>query len=332
MMICKIKRDFKDLESLKKDLDKLQIRYSLAPDSQGQILGLLTYKEEDLAYLKDKYGLSFELTNTSYKLTSLAYQPQPTIIDLANGLKIGRGHFNIISGPCSVESKDQIVQTAQELKAMGVQILRGGAYKPRTSPYSFQGMELEGIKMLLAAKEATGLPIVSEIMDPRDLEYFEDIDILQIGTRNSQNYRLLKEVGKTQKPVLLKRAMAGSLEDLLLSAEYILAEGNPNVILCERGIRTFEQATRNTLDLSAVPVLKSMTHLPIVVDPSHGVGKSAYVPDMALAATAAGADALMIESHLNPAQALSDGDQCLDMARLEETLAKVWQIRKIIDQ
>lgn len=276
--------------------------------------------------------MSNESDQKEYKLGSLDYQGEPTIIELENGLKIGRGHFTIISGPCSVESKDQIVSTAGQLKDLGVDILRGGAYKPRTSPYSFQGMEESGLDMLVEAKIRTGLPIISEIVDPRDIDKFQDVDIIQVGTRNSQNYSLLKELGKTNKPILLKRAMAGRLEDLLLSAEYILSQGNKNVILCERGIRTFETATRNTLDLSAVPVLKSMTHLPVFVDPSHGVGDSRFVVDMALAATAAGADGLMIESHLSPKDALTDADQCIGMDTLRVCLGKVRKIREVIDK
>jgi 3-deoxy-7-phosphoheptulonate synthase len=232
-----------------------------------------------------------------------------------------------MAGPCSVESEEQITTLAAEIRAAGVNILRGGAFKPRTSPYSFQGMRGEGIELLLKAKAQTGLPIVTEIMDISQLPLFEEVDLIQVGARNMQNFEMLKELGRTRKPILLKRGLSSTLEELLMSAEYILAGGNPNVILCERGIRTFETATRNTLDLSAVPMLKNMTHLPIIVDPSHGTGIYKLVAPMALAAVAAGADGLMIEVHNDPEHALSDGPQSLKPGAFRDLVKAIEAIR-----
>ena len=248
-----------------------------------------------------------------FKAVNRKFHPEDTIIEVA-GRKIGTGYFNVMAGPCSVENEAQIVECAERVKAAGASFLRGGAFKPRTSPYSFQGLEAEGLKLLLEAKRQTGLPIVTEIMDPRDVQVFLDkkIDVMQIGARNAQNFPLLKEVGKTQTPVLLKRGMSGTVDELLMAAEYIMSEGNHNVILCERGIRTFEKATRNTLDLSAIAAVKRMSHLPIIVDPSHATGVRSFVEPLAKAAIACGADGLMIEVHNDPAHALSDGPQSLD--------------------
>lgn len=261
-----------------------------------------------------------------YKNVNRKFHPTDTIVDI-DGIKIGGGHFQIMAGPCSVESKDQICTVAREIKAAGVNILRGGAFKPRTSPYAFQGMREDGIHLLLEAKEETGLPIVTEVMDISHLPLFEKVDIIQVGARNMQNFELLKELGKIDKPILLKRGLSSTLEELLMSAEYILAGGNSKVILCERGIRTFETATRNTLDLSAVPMLKNMTHLPVIVDPSHGTGLYKLVAPMALAAVAAGADGLMIEVHNDPEHALSDGPQSLKPAAFAELVKAIEAIR-----
>lgn len=261
-----------------------------------------------------------------YKLVSKEFRKEGTVIDL-NGVKIGDTELQVIAGPCSVESRDSLVSCAKDVQAAGARILRGGAFKPRTSPYDFQGLGVEGLKLLAEAKKATGLPIVSELMDPRDTEVFcEYVDIVQIGARNMQNFRLLTEVGKIKKPVLLKRGLSATIKEFLMSAEYIAAQGNANIILCERGIRTFETATRNTLDLSAVPVLKEETHLPVFVDPSHAVGRWALVAPLARAAVAVGADGLMIEVHPDPENALCDGAQSLKpskFARLMEELKKV---------
>ncbi|NOY84751.1 MAG: 3-deoxy-7-phosphoheptulonate synthase [Nitrospirae bacterium] len=246
-----------------------------------------------------------------YKLVSREFKKEDTIIDV-DGVKIGGGQIVMMAGPCSVETQDLLSGIASEVKAAGASILRGGAFKPRTSPYSFQGLGEEGLEFLAAAKKQTGLPVITEIMDPRDMPMIiKHADIIQIGARNMQNFRLLSEAGKQNKPVMLKRGLSATIKEFLLSAEYILSEGNDQVMLCERGIRTFETATRNTLDLSAIPVLKKLTHLPIIVDPSHAVGKTSLIPAMAKAAVAAGADGLMIEVHSNPMEAFCDGDQAM---------------------
>jgi 3-deoxy-7-phosphoheptulonate synthase len=246
-----------------------------------------------------------------YKLASREFHPEDTVIDI-NGVLIGGRRIQVMAGPCAVENREMLLQVAAEVKEAGVRIVRGGAFKPRTSPYAFQGLGLEGLKYLAEARDKTGLLVVTELMDPRDLEMVgEYTDIIQIGARNMQNFRLLTEVGKQRKPVILKRGLSATIKELLMSAEYIMVQGNHQVILCERGIRTFETATRNTLDLNAVPLLKQLTHLPVIVDPSHGVGKWDLVAPMARAAIAAGADGLIIEVHPNPEEALSDGEQSL---------------------
>jgi len=246
-------------------------------------------------------------------------------------IEIGRG-FTVIAGPCSVENEEQMIITAQKVKEAGANLLRGGAFKPRTSPYSFQGLGLEGLKILEKAKKITGLPIVTEVIDPRDVSWVSEYaDILQIGTRNMQNYSLLKEVGKSNKPVLLKRGMYSTISEWLNCVEYILNEGNPNVIPCERGIRTFETYTRNTLDLSAIPAVKELSHLPVIVDPSHGTGKISLIEPMCLAAIASGADGLIIEVHHNPAKALSDKEQTLSPEQFTRLMNKVRKIYRFID-
>jgi 3-deoxy-7-phosphoheptulonate synthase len=246
-----------------------------------------------------------------YKLASREFRPENTTIDV-KGMVIGGKRIHVIAGPCSVENKTMMISVAEEVKKAGATFIRGGAFKPRTSPYAFQGLGEEGLKYLAAAREKTGLPVVTEIMDPRDLDIMvKYADVIQIGARNMQNFRLLLEVGAVNKPVLLKRGLSSTIKEWLMSAEYIMSKGNHQVILCERGIRTFETATRNTLDLSAVPVLKQLTHLPVVVDPSHGVGKWDLVAPMAKAAVAAGADGILIEVHPNPEEAMSDGEQSL---------------------
>lgn len=269
-----------------------------------------------------------------FKAANRKMHPDDSIISIgAAGVKIGGGYFDIMAGPCSVESREQIIYCAKKIKEAGAGLLRGGAFKPRTSPYDFQGLKDEGIELLLEARKETGLPIVTELMDAKQIHLFEDIDVIQVGARNTQNYDLLKEIGKTNKPVLLKRGLAGTVKELLMSAEYIMASGNENVILCERGIRTYETSyTRNTLDLSVVPVLRQLTHLPIVVDPSHGTGKAYLVPSMALAAVAAGADGLMIEVHNDPANALSDGEQCLTPEEFHQLTAPIFKVREVLFQ
>lgn len=264
-----------------------------------------------------------------FKQANRKFHPMDTIVEVGNA-RIGGGYFAMIAGPCSVESEAQIVEVAQAVKASGANLLRGGAFKPRTSPYAFQGMGAEGIRLLLKAKEATNLPIVTEIMNISTLDLFADVDVIQVGARNMQNFDLLKELGKTKKPILLKRGLANTIQELLMSAEYIMSEGNEKVILCERGIRTFETATRNTLDLSAVAVLHNLTHLPVVVDPSHATGKAELVPPMAMAAAAAGADGIMVEVHNNPAAALCDGAQSLTPAQFDELNRRVQHLREVL--
>lgn len=265
-----------------------------------------------------------------YKLASRDFKKADTVISV-DDLQIGGTKIHVAAGPCAVENRVTLLDIAEKIKAAGASFLRGGAFKPRTSPYSFQGLGVEGLKYLKEAKERTGLPVISEIMDPRDIDVMLDyVDILQIGTRNMQNFKLLMEVGSVDKPVLLKRGMSSTIKELLMAAEYILSRGNEKVILCERGIRTFETATRNTLDLSAVPLLKKLSHLPVAVDPSHGVGKRDLVVPMALAAVAAGADMLLVEVHTNPEEALSDGEQSLTPDMFAHMMAKLSAVAKAI--
>jgi 3-deoxy-7-phosphoheptulonate synthase len=267
-----------------------------------------------------------------YKLASREIRDQPTQVRV-NGVTIGGNQVVVMAGPCSVESREQVLEVAAKVKAAGATILRGGAFKPRTSPYAFQGLEEEGLKLLAEAKRETGLPVVTEVMEPDKVDVVaEYADILQIGARNIQNFSLLRRVAETKKPVLLKRGMATSIQEWLLSAEYVLAGGNPDVILCERGIRTFETSTRFTLDLNAVPVVKKLTHLPVVVDPSHGTGHWEYVEAMARAGIAAGADGLIIEVHPRPAEALSDGPQSLKPERFAELMGKLRRVARAIDR
>ncbi|RIL11278.1 MAG: 3-deoxy-7-phosphoheptulonate synthase [Proteobacteria bacterium] len=261
-----------------------------------------------------------DLEQLGYYLASRSYKGEDTLVEV-KGRTIGAGNFLVIAGPCAVESLEQIMLCAKEAKANGAAILRGGCFKPRTSPYSFQGLGAEGLEFLAQASRSFDIPTVTEVLSPQDVELVsEHCDILQVGMRNMQNFSLLKEVGKTRKPILLKRNISASVDELLQAAEYILSQGNEHVMLCERGIRTFERATRNTLDISAVPVLKRLSHLPVLVDPSHACGDSALVPALALAAQAAGADGIMIEIHPSPERALSDGPQALNFADFEELM------------
>ena len=272
---------------------------------------------------------SVKTVTDPFKCCNRKFHPDDTIVTVGD-VKVGGGNFVMIAGPCSVENEEQIVGIAKAVKASGANMLRGGAFKPRTSPYDFQGLKATGLELLKIAKQETGLPIVTEVMGVNDLPLFEDVDVIQIGARNMQNFDLLREVGKLRKPILLKRGLASTIKEFLMSAEYIMASGNPNVILCERGIRTFETATRNTLDLSAVPVLHNLTHLPVVVDPSHATGKADLVAPMAYAATAAGADGIMVEVHNDPAHALCDGAQSITPPQFDEISRKVRQIREVL--
>lgn len=264
-----------------------------------------------------------------FKAVNRKFHPDDSTI-VAGPASIGGGHFGLIAGPCSVETEEQIIYVAQQVKAAGANFLRGGAFKPRTSPYDFQGLGAEGIRLLLEAKKATGLPIVTEIMDIRNLPLFEEVDVIQVGARNTQNFDMLKELGKTQKPILLKRGLAGTIKELLMSAEYIMANGNEQVILCERGIRTFDDYTRNTLDLAAVPMLHELSHLPVIVDPSHATGINRLVSPMAMAATACNADGLIIEVHNDPIHALCDGAQSLRPEQFDVLMGKIREIRKVV--
>ena len=263
-----------------------------------------------------------------FKQANRKFHPHDTVVEVTPEVKIGHGNFGLIAGPCSVECEEQIIFVAQSVKAAGATMLRGGAFKPRTSPYDFQGLKAEGLKLLLEAKKATGLPIVTEIMSAEHIPLFEDVDVIQVGARNMQNFELLKELGKLNKPILLKRGLANTIKEFLMSAEYIMSSGNENVILCERGIRTYETATRNTLDLSAVPVLHELSHLPVVVDPSHATGVARYVKPMAMAAVASGADGLIIEVHNDPPHALSDGAQSLRPEQFADVSRAISLIRK----
>jgi len=267
-----------------------------------------------------------------FKSANRKFHPDDSVIEIpapdGSVVKIGGGNFAAIAGPCSVESEEQILEVARSVKASGASLLRGGAFKPRTSPYDFQGLKADGIALLLEAKKETGLPIVTEIMSADHLPLFEEVDVIQVGARNMQNFELLKELGKTRKPILLKRGLANTMKEFLMSAEYIMAGGNENIILCERGVRTFETYTRNTLDLAAVPMLHELSHLPIIVDPSHATGISRLVKPMACAATACGADGIMIEVHNNPQKALCDGPQSLTPAQFDEVMGAVMRVRE----
>ena len=325
-------------ETTKKQRDKLiewfesqGLKVHISEGEFQTVLGLVG----DTSKIDEELVESLEMVESvkrisePFKSANRKFHPENSVIDIS-GVKIGGGNFAIIAGPCSVESEAQILEVARSIKASGASLLRGGAFKPRTSPYDFQGMKAEGIELLLEAKKDTGMPIVTEIMNEKHLPLFEEVDVIQVGARNMQNFELLKALGRTGKPVLLKRGLANTLKELLMSAEYIMSEGNENVILCERGIRTFETYTRNTLDLSAVPMLRKLTHLPIVVDPSHATGIAGLVEPMALAAAAAGADGLMIEVHNNPAEALCDGPQSLTPEQFAAVAAKVNKVREAL--
>lgn len=326
-MIIVLKVGYTEAE-LNEILEFLQVRGLKVNVSHGKqmcvigVIGDVTIIDPDeiLAY---SYVEKVMNVSEPYKKANRLFHPADTIVDV-NGSKVGGKYLGIMAGPCSVESEEQIVEVAKAVKASGANFLRGGAFKPRTSPYSFQGLELKGLELLKIAKQETGLPIVTELMSAEYLDKFvEDVDVIQIGARNMQNFDLLKEVGKTKTPVLLKRGMSSTIEEWLMSAEYIMAGGNENVILCERGIRTFEKATRNTLDLSAVPVIKEKSHLPIIIDPSHATGKRDLVEPLAKAAMAVGADGLMIEVHNNPAKALCDGKQSIKPDKFDEIMKVV---------
>lgn len=312
-------------------LKKMNLDVHVSHGEEITILGLIG----DTSRVDMELLNSLEIVDTvkrvsePFKQANRKFHPEDTVVEVGD-VKIGGGHFAMIAGPCSVETEEQMIEVAMAVKASGANILRGGAFKPRTSPYAFQGLKGEGIRLLLEAKKASGLPIITEIMNINTLDLFADVDIIQVGARNMQNFDLLQELGKTRKPILLKRGLANTLQELLMSAEYIMSGGNENIILCERGIRTFETYTRNTLDLSAVPSLHELSHLPVVVDPSHATGKIKLIPSMAAAAAASGADGLMVEVHNNPACALCDGAQSLTPAQFDDVARKVFKVLEAI--
>ena len=316
-------------EQLVNWLKRMNVDVHISEGAEDTVLGLIgdtSRVDMDLLASLDIVR-SVKRVSEPYKQVNRKFHPLDSVIEVGNA-KIGGGHFAMIAGPCSVETEEQIISVARSVKEAGAAILRGGAYKPRTSPYAFQGLGSLGLDLLRAARKATGLPICTELMDLRHLDEFHDIDMIQIGARNMQNFDLLKEVGKTDKPILLKRGLSSTIQEWLMSAEYIMSEGNEKIILCERGIRTYETATRNTLDLSCVPILHELSHLPVVVDPSHATGKARLVSPMAVAATAAGADGLMIEVHNDPAHALCDGAQSLTPDQFAILAGKVGAIRE----
>ncbi|WP_303000158.1 3-deoxy-7-phosphoheptulonate synthase [Thomasclavelia spiroformis] len=331
IIVMKTTATAKDVEKVSKIITDKGLKVSVVNGTEQSVIGVIgdTTKIDPRAIEVDMAVDHVMRVSEPYKLANRAFHPDDTIVDVA-GVKVGGDNLALIAGPCSVESEEQVIEIAKAAKKAGANILRGGAFKPRTSPYAFQGMGSSGLDILVAAKKATGLPICSELMDAQYLDEFnEKVDLIQIGARNMQNFNLLKKVGAgTKKPILLKRGLSATFEEWIMSAEYIMANGNPNVILCERGIRTFETYTRNTLDLQAIPVIKKLTHLPIIIDPSHAGGKWWLVEPMAKASIAAGCDGLMIEVHNNPEKALCDGPQSLRPEKYEELLK---QINKIAD-
>ena len=333
IIVMKMTATENDVEKVSKMVTDKGVNVSVVHGTGQSIIGIIgdTTRIDPKAIEVDEAVDHVMRVSEPYKLANRAFHPEDTIVDVA-GVKVGGDNLALIAGPCSVESEEQVIEIAKSIKASGANILRGGAFKPRTSPYAFQGMGSSGLDILVAAKKETGLPICSELMDASYLDEFnEKVDLIQIGARNMQNFDLLKKVGAgTKKPILLKRGLSATFEEWIMSAEYIMASGNPNVILCERGIRTFESYTRNTLDLQAIPVVKKLTHLPIVIDPSHAGGKWWLVEPMAKAAIAAGADGLMVEVHNNPEKALCDGPQSLRPEKYENLLKQVSQIATIV--
>ena len=332
-MIVVLKHNVQDekRDQLVQWLKELGLTVHISQGDYQTVLGLVGDTTRVDMDLIESLGIvdSVKRITDPFKKSNRKFHPDDTIVEVGD-VKVGKGNFVVIAGPCSVETEDQIVEVAKAVKASGADMLRGGAFKPRTSPYDFQGLRGEGLRLLEIAKQETGLPLVTECMGVDDLPLFENVDVIQIGARNMQNYELLKAVGKLDKPILLKRGLANTLKELLMSAEYIMAGGNEKVILCERGIRTFDDYTRNTLDLAAVSMLRELTHLPIIVDPSHATGIARLVPPMAMAATASGCDGLIIEVHNDPMHALCDGAQSLRPEEFDALMGKVRQIREII--
>lgn len=322
----------KAIEELSKSISSMGVQVNKVVGSEATILGIVgDTSNVDMKVLEANENVERVMrVSEPYKKANRKFHPDPTIVKVGD-TEVGGKALTLIAGPCSVESEKQIVSIAKEVKKSGATMLRGGAFKPRTSPYSFQGLKYEGLELLKEAKAATGLPIVTELMSPYDIDRFvQDVDVIQIGARNMQNFELLKELGKLDKPILLKRGLAATIEEWLMSAEYILSGGNPNVILCERGIRTFETYTRNTLDLSAVVAIKQVSHLPIIVDPSHATGKAWMVPSLARAAIAVGADGLIIEVHNDPVHALCDGSQSIKPEQFDEIMQDLRTIAPVV--
>jgi 3-deoxy-7-phosphoheptulonate synthase len=330
IIILKENAEQKEVFQLKEELKSQGFQLHESTGTSKSLIGLIgdTAKLDVDQIQAYQFVERVQRIQEPYKKANKKMHPLPTIVDV-NGVSLGGGNFQVIAGPCSIESKEQMTSVAKAVKQSGAGLLRGGAFKPRTSPYSFQGLHDDGIQLLLEAKKETGLPIVTEIMSMDHIDLFEEVDVIQVGARNMQNFELLKELGKLDKPILLKRGLCNTLEELLMSAEYIMAGGNENVILCERGIRTFENAYRNTLDISAVPMLKTMTHLPVVIDPSHAAGLRFMVEPLAMSAIAAGADGLMIEVHNNPEKALCDGPQSLTPAQFDDLMGKVRMLQPV---
>lgn len=331
IVILKHEARQEQIDRLKQFLLGMGLRIDESKGENSTILGLVgdtTRVDADLISSLDAVE-AVRRVQEPYKKANRKFHPQDTMVD-CGGVTIGHGLFQIIAGPCSVESEEQMVTVAKAVKAAGATLLRGGAFKPRTSPYAFQGLHEDGLKLLLKAKEATGLPVVTEIMDASHLPLFDDVDVIQVGARNMQNFDLLKQLGKIRKPILLKRGLSATIEEWLMSAEYIMAGGNEQVILCERGIRTFETYTRNTLDLSAICAVKKLSHLPVIVDPSHSTGKSWMVQPIARAAIAVGADGVMIEVHNDPAHALCDGAQSITPAAFVDVMADIRKIAEAV--
>ncbi len=332
IVVLKENANPKQVENLIQWLKSLNLDIHVSTGASQTVLGLVgdtTAVDIDLIHALDIVQ-DVKRIQEPYKKANRKFHPLDTVIDCGNGVKVGGGAFQIIAGPCSIESEEQIIAVAEAVKRSGAGLLRGGAFKPRTSPYAFQGLRSDGIRLLLEAKRATGMPVVTEIMDISQLDLFDEIDVIQVGARNMQNFEMLKQLGKVKKPILLKRGLSNTYQELLMSAEYIMSGGNENLMLCERGIRTFETFTRNTLDVSAVPVLKELSHLPVVIDPSHAAGLSRLVEPLSLSAVAAGCDALMIEVHNDPPHAKCDGPQSLRPEAFDRLARKVRAMRSAL--
>ena len=324
VVILKKNADAGKIRALLQQIDTLGVQTNYSEGTQTTVIGLIgdTSRVDMDTLLANEAVEDVKRITEPYKAANRRFHPEDTVVAVGD-VRVGAGTFNVIAGPCSIESEEQLTTVARAVKESGAKLLRGGAFKPRTSPYSFQGLENEGLRLLLAAGKAVGLPVVTEIMGESQLDDFADVDVIQVGARNMQNFRLLKELGRCRKPILLKRGLSATIEEFLMSAEYIMAGGNPKVILCERGIRTFETMVRNNLDISDVPLLKRQSHLPVIVDPSHAAGMAWMVEPLSRAAIAAGADGLMIEVHNNPKAALCDGAQSLDPEEFGRLMASV---------